>query len=144
MWRLLNTWTHHGSVAAVLARHVGGAKHDNRCMVPESEQKPAGASLIATAAAVPPLEPPTCMMLLCGFRTGPPLGLMVVAPKASSCMRVLPRTIPLAFMRRVTRAELLHGILPAQERPGLVQPLTVQAEPDFQDSKLVYEEPDQD
>ena len=114
--------------AAAFTGHVCGAEHDTRCRVPESEQKPAGASLIATAAAVPPLEPPTCMMLLYGFSTGPPLGLMVVAPKASSCMRVLPRTMPLAFSRRDTRAELLHGILPAQDRSGPVRALTSQGE----------------
>ena len=62
---------------------------------------------------------------------------------ASSCMRVLPRTMPLAFMRRDTRAELLHGILPAQNRSEVVRALTSQAEPDVEDSKLAYHEPDQ-
>ena len=52
------------------------------------------------------------MRLLYGLSTGPPLGLIVVAPKASSCMRVLPRITPFAFSRRVTSAELLEGILP--------------------------------
>ena len=56
------------------------------------------------------------MVLLYGFSTGPPWGLMVVPPIASSCMRILPRTTPFASSRRVTTVELLQGILPARMR----------------------------
>ena len=62
---------------------------------------------------------------------------------ASSCMRVLPRTMPLASMSRDTRAELLHGILPAQNKSDFVRALASQAQPDVEDSKLVHQEPDQ-
>ena len=47
---------------------------------------------------------------------------MVVAPIASSCMRVFPRTTPLASSSRVTSAELLQGILPAQHTDPAAHP----------------------
>src|SRR5947209_8343044 len=67
-----------------------------------SDPQAMAAKLAATAAPLPPLEPP-------GFRSGsyglhvcPPMELIVVMPLASSCMLDLPRITAPASRRRRT------------------------------------------
>ena len=59
---------------------------------------PAAAKPAATAAPVPPLEPPGLRVGSYGLRVCPPAELTVVSPYASSCMLALPMmTAPAAF-----------------------------------------------
>src|SRR4051812_34448238 len=59
---------------------------------------PAAAKLAATAAAVPPLDPPGLRLGSYGLRVWPPAELIVVIPYASSCRLVLPMmTAPASF-----------------------------------------------
>ena len=63
---------------------------------------PKAPKLAATAAPVPPLDPPGLRRGSYGLRVWPPNDAMVVIPRASSCMLVLPRTIAPASRRRRT------------------------------------------
>ena len=47
---------------------------------------PPGIIRAPTAAATPPLDPPGIMSVFHGFRAAPVTALLVVMPKASSCM----------------------------------------------------------
>ena len=59
----------------------------------------------ATAAAEPPLEPPVMRPGFQGLRAGPSWGLMLVAPRANSCICSLPRRMaPARENRSVTAA----------------------------------------
>src|SRR5258706_13840361 len=60
---------------------------------PVSVPRAAGARRAATAAALPPLEPPGMRVGSYGLRAGPNAPLLLVGPKASSCKLVLPSTI---------------------------------------------------
>ena len=63
---------------------------------------PNAAKPAATAAPVPPLEPPGLRDGSYGLRVWPPKDATVVMPRASSCMLVLPSTIAPAARRRRT------------------------------------------
>ena len=63
---------------------------------------PKAPKLAATAAPVPPLDPPGLRSGSYGLRVWPPSEARVVIPRASSCMFVLPRTIAPASRRRRT------------------------------------------
>ena len=63
---------------------------------------PTAAKLAATAAPVPPLEPPGFRVGSYGLRVCPAIELTVVIPRASSCMFVLPRMMAPASRRRLT------------------------------------------
>src|SRR5262249_12398244 len=56
-----------------------------------SDPMPAAAKLAATAAPVPPLDPPGLRVGSYGLRVCPPSELMVVMPRANSWGFVLPR-----------------------------------------------------
>ena len=56
-----------------------------------SEPQPTAPKLAATAAPVPPDDPPGFRAGSYGFRVCPPSELMLVIPAASSCMFVLAR-----------------------------------------------------
>ena len=59
---------------------------------------PAAAKLAATAAPVPPLDPPGLRVGSYGLRVWPPAELIEVMPYASSCRFVLPMmTAPASF-----------------------------------------------
>src|SRR5688572_12632494 len=67
--------------------------------------QPTTAKLAATAAPVPPLEPPGQRRGSYGLRVWPPNELTDVIPAASSCMFVLPRiTAPALRSRRTMNA----------------------------------------
>ncbi len=63
---------------------------------------PTAAKLAATAAPVPPLEPPGLRVGSYGLRVWPPRDPMVVIPLASSCMFDLPRITAPASRSRAT------------------------------------------
>ena len=66
---------------------------------------PAAAKLAATAAPVPPLEPPGLRDVSYGFRVCPPSELTVVMPRANSCRFVFPSmTAPASRSRRTWKA----------------------------------------
>src|SRR6185312_9387433 len=56
-----------------------------------SDPHATAAKLAATAAPLPPLEPPGARSGLYGLHVCPPIELMVVMPLASSCMLDFPR-----------------------------------------------------
>ncbi len=66
---------------------AAGLRMDPQVSVPI----PAAAKLAATAAPVPPLDPPGLRRRSYGLRVCPPSELTVVMPYASSCRFVLPR-----------------------------------------------------
>ena len=62
----------------------------------------------ATDEADPPLEPPVIRSVSHGFRAGPSWGLILVAPKANSCICSFPTTIaPASFSLLTTIASFL-------------------------------------
>ena len=63
---------------------------------------PAAAKLAATAAPVPPLDPPGLRVGSYGLRVWPPSELIVVMPAASSCRFVLPMMTAPASRSRFT------------------------------------------
>ena len=78
-----------------------GMRIDPQVSVP----MPAAAKLAATAAPVPPLDPPGLRVGSYGLRVCPPAELTVVMPYASSCMFALPMTTaPAAFSRATWKA----------------------------------------
>src|SRR3954470_13284774 len=89
---------------------------------PETPQKAAGmrieppvsvpsakaAAPVASATALPPLEPPGTRSGSHGFRHGGKCGLLEVIPQANSCVSVLPTTIaPASRARRTAGASAL-------------------------------------
>ena len=58
----------------------------------------------AAAAPLPPLEPPQIRSSAHGLCAGPKCGLVVIAPKANSCVFSLPRTIAPARRSRSTQS----------------------------------------
>ncbi len=82
---------------------------------------PKAPKLAATAAPVPPLDPPGLRVGSYGLRVWPPKDATVVMPRASSCMLVLPRMIAPASRRRRTCVESSGGIEVARPRvPAVV------------------------
>ncbi len=73
---------------------------------------PAAAKLAATAAPVPPLEPPGTRSSWYGLRVNPKREPMLVIPYANSCMVALARMTAPASRRRVTRNASWGGIQP--------------------------------
>ena len=71
---------------------------------------PKAPKLAATAAPVPPLDPPGLRSGSYGLRVWPPNDAMVVMPRANSCMLVLPRMIAPAARSRATCAASSGGI----------------------------------
>ena len=69
---------------------------------PVSLPKPSGANPAATAAALPPDEPPGTRLMSCGLRVGPNAEFSVLDPIANSSRLVLPITTAPAARRRVT------------------------------------------
>ncbi len=73
-----------------------------------------GTRSAATAAPLPPLEPPQMRSSDHGFRAGPKCGLVVVAPKANSCVFSLPSTTAPAARRRATAVGVTPGDVVAE------------------------------
>src|SRR5436853_7548072 len=69
---------------------------------PVSEPMASGAMPAATAAALPPLEPPGTRVTSCGLRVGPNAEFSVDDPMANSSRLVLPTTIAPASCSRDT------------------------------------------
>ena len=63
----------------------------------------------ATAAALPPLDPPAVLVGSSGLRTGPKCALLLVIPKASSCMFVLPSSTAPASRSTLTIPASIGG-----------------------------------
>src|SRR6185436_18770122 len=79
-----------------------------RVLPPVSVPSAARASRATTATADPPEEPPGVRVTSHGFLLGPKCGLLVVMPKASSWVLVLPsRTAPASRRRAATVASQL-------------------------------------
>ena len=69
-------------------QHAAGSRTEPALSVPSAtSQSPA-----ASAAALPPLEPPGIRPGASGFTTAPKCGLSEVIPYANSCRFVLPTT----------------------------------------------------
>ena len=69
---------------------------------PVSEPKASGAKPAATAAALPPDEPPGTRVVSWGLRVGPKAEFSVELPMANSSRLVLPTTTAPAAARRST------------------------------------------
>src|SRR5436853_4781286 len=69
---------------------------------PVSEPSATGAKPAATAAALPPLEPPGTRVGSCGLRVGPNAEFSVEEPMANSSRLVLPTTTAPAAANRET------------------------------------------
>jgi hypothetical protein len=67
-----------------------------------SDPSDTGAKPAATAAALPPLEPPGTRVRSCGFRVGPNAEFSVEDPIANSSRFVLPIAMAPARARRET------------------------------------------
>ncbi len=63
----------------------------------------------ATAAPLPPLEPPVVRSRSQGLRAGPKCGLFVSAPNANSCVFSFPTTAAPAARRRATHSASRSG-----------------------------------
>ena len=101
--------------AMVLANRVRAA--GMRTEPPVSVPSPPGAIPAAMAAAVPPLDPPGNRARSYGLRTGPKVALLLVAPKAGSCMLFLPSTIaPASIKVSTTRAVVSVACLAFAQR----------------------------
>src|SRR2546423_15211457 len=72
---------------------------------PVSLPRASGAKPAATAAALPPLDPPGTRVVSCGLRVGPNAEFSVELPMANSSRLVLPTgTAPAATSRSTTVA----------------------------------------
>src|SRR3954464_9191934 len=83
---------------------------------PVSEPKAAGANPAATAAALPPLEPPGTRVGSCGLRVTPNAEFSVEEPMANSSRLVLPTITAPASRRRVTTVASYGGSQPSRIR----------------------------
>src|SRR5207245_10398673 len=90
-----------------------------RSAPPGSDPIPPGAIRAATAAPVPPLDPPALRSRSHGFLVGG-----VYTPHASSCVVVFPRTIAPAAFSLATAAESL--------RAGCASPIAFDPQPAVQ------------
>src|SRR4030088_2825809 len=78
------------------------AEAGERMEPPVSEPVPAAAKFGATAAPVPPEDPPGVLVRSYGFFTCPPRELTEMPPLANSCKLDLPRISAPAWRRRLT------------------------------------------
>src|SRR6202453_1126188 len=76
---------------------------------------PASARFAATAAPVPPLEPPGVRVKSYGLSVWPPSELTVVPDNANSCMLDLPRIIAPALRSLATTKASDGGNIPASD-----------------------------
>src|SRR4051812_29274573 len=83
---------------------------------PVSEPKLSGLNPAATAAALPPLEPPGTRLVSWGFRVGPNAEFSVEEPIANSSRLVLPITIAPAACNRSTTVASYGGRHPSRIR----------------------------
>src|SRR5947207_13995267 len=81
---------------------------------PVSEPNPSGANPAATAAALPPLDPPGTRLGSCGLRVGPNAEFSVDDPMANSSRFVLPIGIPPAATTRSTTVAVYGGFHPSR------------------------------
>ena len=78
-----------------------------------------GTSPAATAAPLPPLEPPQIRSVSHGLRAGPKAALVVEAPKANSCVLSLPTMIaPARRSRATTMASCRRDVVGEHLRGG--------------------------
>src|ERR1700733_2961906 len=85
------------------------AEDGERMEPPVSEPVPATARFAATAAPVPPEEPPGVLVRLDGFFTCPPSELTDMPPLANSCRLALPKIIAPASRSFITANASLPG-----------------------------------
>src|ERR687893_803890 len=83
---------------------------------PVSEPRARAAKPAATAAALPPLEPPGTLVGSWGFRVAPNAEFSVDEPMANSSMFVLPTITAPAARRRVTTVASYGGRHPSSIR----------------------------
>src|SRR5437763_5610556 len=83
---------------------------------PVSEPSASGAKPAATAAALPPLDPPGTREWSCGLRVGPKAEFSVELPMANSSRLVLPMTMAPAATTRSTTVASYGGRHPARIR----------------------------
>src|SRR2546425_1660455 len=76
---------------------------------PVSDPNATGAKPAATAAALPPLDPPGTRVRSCGLRVGPNAEFSVDEPMANSSMFVLPTTTAPAPASRCTTVASYGG-----------------------------------
>ena len=79
-------------------------------------------SIMAAAAAAPPLEPPQALPESNGFNGTPKALFVLNVPKPNSSMLVLPSNRPPAFLRRCTGSASNGGLYPSnilEPAPGL-------------------------
>src|SRR5881628_428313 len=76
---------------------------------PRSVPRPIGASAAATAAPVPPLDPPAVVLKFHGFRVVPKILLVVLTSWANSGVLLLPTTTAPAFRNRSTETASSSG-----------------------------------
>src|SRR6478672_297035 len=83
---------------------------------PVSEPSASGAIPAATAAALPPLDPPGTRVGSWGLRVGPKAEFSVDEPMANSSRLVLPTNTAPASRRRVTAVASYGGLQPSRIR----------------------------
>src|SRR5947209_2752381 len=83
---------------------------------PVSEPRARAEKPAATAAALPPLDPPGTRVGSCGFRVGPKAEFSVDEPMANSSRFVLPRITAPADRSRVTTVASYCGRQPSRIR----------------------------
>src|SRR5438270_13615719 len=83
---------------------------------PVSEPMASGANPAATAAALPPLDPPGTRVTSCGLWVGPNAEFSVDEPIANSSRFVLPTMIAPAATSRSTTVALYGGRQPSRIR----------------------------
>src|SRR2546423_603620 len=83
---------------------------------PVSEPRPSGAKPAATAAALPPLEPPGTRLVSCGLRVGPNAEFSVELPMANSSRLVFPIGMAPAARNRDTTVASYGGRQPSRIR----------------------------
>src|SRR4051794_41481198 len=83
---------------------------------PVSEPRASGANPAATAAALPPEEPPGTRVGSCGLRVGPNAEFSVDEPIANSSRFVLPTITAPASRSRVTTVASYGGFHPSRMR----------------------------
>src|SRR3954452_17067772 len=81
---------------------------------PVSEPMASGAKPAATAAALPPLDPPGTREWSTGLRVGPKAEVSVEVPMANSARLVLPMTTPPAATMRCTTVASYGGRQPSR------------------------------
>src|SRR5260221_14314439 len=98
-----------GTIPSRLIKPRGGrsptrlvAEEGDRMEPPVSDPVPAAAKFAATAAPVPPEDPPGGLVRAYGFFTCPPSELTEIPPLADSCRLALPRISAPASRIRLT------------------------------------------